>query len=127
MTKEAERELLMLLFANTQLQIELMDRISKTEIFNSRYKDMTKKIQASNTKKINKLFSLMDKEGEDKKYFEFAFRKSTEACESFINSVENHTLENVIIFLKALNDGEVLQMPEGKHKKILNQLEPITI
>ena len=127
MRVETERELLMMLFANTQLQIELIDSIRDTTFFKKTYKDITKKLQNANIKKIQQIFKMMDNAGEDKQMFEFAFAKSTEACETLIKAVEGNTLENLIAMLRALSNGEIKQMDETKHKKIMNQLETLQL
>ena len=127
MKPEAQRELLMMLFANTQTQIQILDEMPNTTFFTQGYKSLCKKMQAANIEKIDKLFGKMDTFGDDRKYFEYAFRKSQDVSEQIVKCIENHSLETLLVMLKALNDGQLLQMDEGKHKKMMSQLKPLEI
>ena len=127
MNPSAQLELMMLQFANVQTSVLILDELPNTDFFTHGYKQLCNKMHHANIDKINKLFGKMNTGGTDLKDFEYAFNKSQEVSEQMIKCIKNHSLGSLLAMLKALNDGEIKQMPDGKHKKIMGQLETLEV
>ena len=65
--------------------------------------------------------SLIFKNSDDSEIKEYYLM--IETLEFFLESIRNHDILRVRSVLNDLRDGKVLIMEEGKHKKMLNQLE----
>jgi len=143
MNPSAQGELLMMMFANTQTQIILLDKLKETDFFKLGYKQLCNRIQDANIGKINDMFALMDyisanpdkKEKslkkdpdylENRKHLEEGFNVSQEVSDQMITCIENHSLGTLLSMLRTLNAGEIKQMPD-KHKKIMGQLETLEV
>ena len=127
MNPSAQIELMMLQFANAQQSILILDELPETDFFTGRYKRLCKEMHHDNLATINKLFKKMNTGGDDLKDFEYAFNKSQEVSEQMIKCIQNNSLGALLAMLKALNDGEIKQMPDGKHNKIMKHLETLEV
>ena len=125
--QESQRQLLMMLVAANQITVNLMDELPEYAMFRQDFKSQSNKYQKVLLGKVEHLYGLMDKTGDQKVIFEQAYNQCQDAIDVLIKCVKNGDIEPVLAVLKALNDGEILQLPEGKHKKIASQLKPIEI
>jgi hypothetical protein len=119
-------ELLMLLFANTQTSILLLDEVPKTKVFANGYRQLLNRMQAANVDKVKQLYASMGEFPEDQQSFEYAFGRSQEVSEQMIKCIKNNSLDTLLAMLKALNDGEIKVLP-SKHNKIMKHLEPLAV
>lgn len=143
MNPSAQGELLMMIFANTQTQINLLDKLPETDFFKQGYKQLCNRIQYANIGKINDMFALMDyisanpykKEKslkkdpnylENRKHLEEGFNVSQEVSDQMIICIENHSLGALLAMLRTLNAGEIKTLPD-KHTKIMKHLEPLKV
>ena len=127
MNPSAQIELMMMQFANVQTSILILDELPNTDFFTHGYKQLCNKMHTANIDKVEKLFKKMKTGGDDLKDFEYAFNKSQEVSDQMIKCIQNNSLGALLAMLKALNAGEIKQMDETKHKKIMNQLEPLEV
>lgn len=122
-----EANKIMMLFANTQLAIELCDEVRNTSFYGQSYKSLINNLQKRNEAIIKGLFDNFEDFGDQYDTASQFFNQTTEAAELFIKAIENNNIENFISLMKAVNDGELLMMDENKHKKIAKQLKPLEI
>lgn len=122
-----EANLMMMLFANTQLQIELLDEVSNTRFYNQSYKSLTNNLQKRNEPIIENLFKNFKEFGDQEETAQIFFNQTVEAVELFKEAIKNTNIENFIALMKAVRDGELMMFDENKHKKIERQLKPFKV
>ena len=122
-----EANLMMMLFANTQLQIELLDEVSNTRFYNQSYKSLINNLQKRNEPIIEGLFKNFKEFGDQEETAQIFFNQTVEAVELFKEAIQNTNIENFIVLMKAVRDGELMMFDENKHKKIAGQLKPLEV
>ncbi len=88
-----------MLFANAQIQLELIDRLKGTSLYRQSLKNQYNKVQKENEKLINSFHTGMNHEAE------MMYYQITRTAENFVLSIEKKDINVVDAFLKDyLND-----------------------
>lgn len=106
-------------YASTQIQNELIDELKGTSIYKHRYKNLINQIQKENDSYINQLYGHLDHDSED------YFYKTVEMIETIIEVVKEKDIDVFIELLKEFKDGNIGLLPDGKHKKIFEQIKKL--
>lgn len=88
-----------MLFANAQIQLELIDKLKGTSLYRQSLKNQYNKVQIENEKLINQFHQGMNGEAE------MMFYQITRIAENFVKAIEKKDINVVDAFLKDyLND-----------------------
>jgi hypothetical protein len=88
--REIEIKFATALFASTQMQIELFDKIKSTALYNEKHVVNLKKIQKVNIAMLNRLY-LEFKPEED-----VPFNQVVKMIEKFLDNIKNNPIEDVV-------------------------------
>tara|TARA_R110000772_G_scaffold236163_1_gene347791 strand:- start:86 stop:442 length:357 start_codon:yes stop_codon:yes gene_type:complete len=114
-----EIKLALAYFANTQMQIELIDELKMTRLYKHKIKNLSNQIQKENEILISNLFEGLNEDAE------MYFHKSVEMVEILIDSIKNGKIEILIQLLKEYKEGNISIVDENKHSKMLNQMDKL--
>ena len=101
-------------FALCQMQIETIDRLRSTKLYDKTNLTRLKKIQQTNESLINSLYKSLENEGD------LYFQKTVEMIETILEVVENKDIDLFISLLKEFKNGDIIVVNEEKHKELLN-------
>jgi hypothetical protein len=113
--------LALVFFANTQIQLELIDRLKGTQLYSQKLKNLCNQVEKENEKLISQLYGKMDDT------IEPYFHMTVEMTETLMDIVEKGDIEVLIHLLKEYRDGNISVVDENKHGKILNQMDKLKI
>lgn len=100
MTQAEKIKLAAVLFASTQIQIELIDRLKETPLYRQNLKNLYNKVQKENERLITAFY------GNIKEDAELIFYDITKIVEKFVDVVEEKDIAVVDMFLTDyLNDN----------------------
>ncbi len=125
--KQSDGKLIMMLFANTELQISIIEEVGETSFYNKEYKKLLQNIQRRNELIIEGLFKRFKDYGARENEVGIYFNKTVEACNLFKEAVKNSNVDRFIELMKAVRDGELMIFDENKHSKIAKQLKKLEI
>lgn len=114
-----EIKLAIAFYANTEMQIDLLESLKGTTLYNQRFKQLAKQLQKECERSIEKLFEGMDDETST------FFNQSVEMSEVFIKAIKKGDIAILIELMKEYSSGNISVVDGGDHKKFLGQLEKI--
>jgi len=103
-----------------QIGLELTDRMLSSKYAVQKKKNLMNQIVKELEKDVIGLFKNMP-QGVESNYHSAV----KEIGETLLNAIESKGIDNVVMILKALNDGQIGVMDENKHSKILKQIDTI--
>jgi hypothetical protein len=103
-----------------QIGLELTDRMLSSKYAIQKKKNLMNQIVKELEKDVIGLFKNMP-QGIESDYHSAV----KEIGETLLNAIESKGIDNVVMILKALNDGQIGVMDENKHSKILKQIDTI--
>ncbi|MFY0655051.1 MAG: hypothetical protein JXQ96_23685 [Cyclobacteriaceae bacterium] len=119
MTPEQKQQIAMVFLATCQLQIDTVDNLEGTSLYNQKLKHLSRNIQKECIKIIDSFHNQLDEE-QEKYYF-----KTIDMVETLINCIKSRKIDIMIQLLKEFEKGEILVVDENKHGKFLKQQEKI--
>jgi len=90
-----------MLFANAQVQLELIDRLKGTSLYRQSLKNQYKKVQTENEKLINSIYNGISNESEMKLY------QLTRVSENFVKAIHKKDIDVIDAFLKDYLNGDL--------------------
>lgn len=113
--QEAKVKLAIAFYAATQIQIELIDELKGTSLYSQKFKNLGNSIQKENERRMDFLYSQLDKEGEAEK----VFNKTVEMTEILIKAIRKGNMDVMIELLDSYNKGMISAIDEeGKTSKL---------
>lgn len=112
-------QIAMAFYANAQLQIELIDELKGTGLFNQRLKMLGNQILKENEKLIDGLYAHLEKDAEP------YFNKSVDMVETFIDAIKKGHISTLIQLMKEYRDGNISVVDDSKHGKMLKQMKKL--
>jgi hypothetical protein len=103
-----------------QIGLELTDRMLSSKYAVQKKKNLMNQIVKELEKDVIGLYKNLP-QGNDT-YYNDAVKH---IGETLLNAIESKGIDNVVMILKALNDGQIGVMDENKHSKILKQIDTI--
>ena len=90
-----------MLFANAQIQLELIDRLKGTALYRQSLKNQYNKVQKENEKLINSFHKKINNEAE------MMFYQITRVAENFVKAIETKDINVIDAFLKDYINGNL--------------------
>ena len=119
--KEQLLQVSMALHASCQMQINLIDELKNTTLYKQKIKGLSNQLMPELEKTIEGLYD-SDKMTIEAQQF---FHQMEDMMESFVDVLKIRKIDDLLALMHEFRDGKIKIIPEGKHKKIFNQLDSI--